>query len=195
MFQLYLETCCAVCLVAQSYPTLGDLVDCSPCQAPLSMGILQARILEWVVMPSSRGSSQPRARTGVSCIAGGFFTSWATREAHRNGVRGKFVQILIRINLLRLHSVTSVEGKVSWVVLLWELKKVSCESKNEETISSLWNMYLHGCCIVKKQVICWTEFNLFWWSSVITVKNSYYILKYSHSYTPNMATCPILKRS
>ena len=43
-------------------------------QAPLSMGILQARILEWVTMPSSRGSSQPRDPTHVSCIAGGFFT-------------------------------------------------------------------------------------------------------------------------
>ena len=43
--------------------------------------ILQARILEWVAFPFSRGSSQPRNRTQVSCIAGGFFTSWATREA------------------------------------------------------------------------------------------------------------------
>ena len=51
------------------------------CQAPLSMGILQARILERVAMPSSRGSSQPRDRPQVSHIAGRFFTSWATREA------------------------------------------------------------------------------------------------------------------
>ena len=43
-------------------------------QAPLSMGILQARGLEWIVMPSSRGSSQPRDGTQVSRIAGGFFT-------------------------------------------------------------------------------------------------------------------------
>ena len=42
-------------------------------QAPLSMGILQARILEWVAMPSSRGSSQPRDQTQVSHIAGVFF--------------------------------------------------------------------------------------------------------------------------
>ena len=41
---------------------------------------LQARILEWVAVPFSRGSSQPRDRTQVSIIAGGFFTSWATRE-------------------------------------------------------------------------------------------------------------------
>ena len=44
-------------------------------------GILQARILEWVAIPFSRGSFQPRVRTQVFCIAGGFFTSWATREA------------------------------------------------------------------------------------------------------------------
>ena len=41
-------------------------------------GILQARILEGVAVPFSSGSSWPRIRTGVSCIAGGFFTSWAT---------------------------------------------------------------------------------------------------------------------
>jgi len=38
-------------------------------------GILQARILEWVAFPLSRGSSQPRDQTQVSCLAGGFFTS------------------------------------------------------------------------------------------------------------------------
>ena len=37
------------------------------------------RILEWVAYPFSRGSSQPRNQTRVSCIAGGYFTSWATR--------------------------------------------------------------------------------------------------------------------
>ena len=49
-------------------------------QAPLSIGILQARILKWVAMPSSRASSQPNDRTQVSYIAGGFFTIWSTRE-------------------------------------------------------------------------------------------------------------------
>ena len=38
-------------------------------------------ILEWVVYPFSRGSSQPRDWTGISCIAGRFFTNWAMREA------------------------------------------------------------------------------------------------------------------
>ena len=40
------------------------------------------RILEWVTYPFSSRSSWPRNWTGVSCIAGGFFTSWAKREAH-----------------------------------------------------------------------------------------------------------------
>ena len=44
-------------------------------QAPLSMGIFQVRILEWVAMPSSRGSSQPRNGTQISHIAGRFFTT------------------------------------------------------------------------------------------------------------------------
>ena len=50
-------------------------------QVPLSVGILQARILEWVVISFSRSSSQLRDRTQVSRIVGGFFTIWATREA------------------------------------------------------------------------------------------------------------------
>ena len=50
--------------------------------APLSMGILQTRILEWVAMPSSRGNSQPKNWTQVSYIVDGFFTVWAIREAH-----------------------------------------------------------------------------------------------------------------
>ena len=44
-------------------------------------GILQASILEWVAISFSRGSSRPKNRTQFSCIAGRFFTSWATREA------------------------------------------------------------------------------------------------------------------
>ena len=53
--------------------SLCDPVDCSLPGSSVH-GILQARILEWVAMPFSRGSSQPRDRTQVSCMAGGFFT-------------------------------------------------------------------------------------------------------------------------
>ena len=55
-------------LVTQSCPTLCDPTDCSPPGSSVCR-ILQARILEWVAMPSSRGSSRPRGRAHVSCIS------------------------------------------------------------------------------------------------------------------------------
>ena len=66
--------------IAQLCPTLRDLMDCS---LPVSSvyGIFQARILEWVAISFSRGSSWPRDQTRVSHIAGRCFTLWATREA------------------------------------------------------------------------------------------------------------------
>ena len=68
-------------LVAQSCPALYDPMDCSLPGSSLSMGILQARILEWVAIPFSRGFSRPTDQTQISCIAGRFFTIWAMREA------------------------------------------------------------------------------------------------------------------
>ena len=62
-----------MCLVTQSCPTLYDPMDYSPSGSSVH-GILQARVLEWVAMPSSRGSSQPRDQTQVSHITGRFFT-------------------------------------------------------------------------------------------------------------------------
>ena len=67
-------------LVTQSYPTLCDPVDCSLPGSSVH-GILQARVLEWVDISFSKRSSQPRDWTQVSCIAGRFFTTWATGEA------------------------------------------------------------------------------------------------------------------
>ena len=49
-------------------------------------GILQARILEWVAVPFSSGSSQPRGWTQVSRIAGGFFADWASRKPKNTAV-------------------------------------------------------------------------------------------------------------
>ena len=72
--------------VAQSCPTLCDPVDCSPPGSSIH-GILQARILEWVAISFSRGSSWPRDQTWVSHIAGRCFNLWATMEWH--GVAAK----------------------------------------------------------------------------------------------------------
>ena len=68
-----------LCLVAKLCPTLCDPMDCSPLGSSVHRDF-QARILEWVATPTSRGSSQPRNRTQVSHIAGRFFTVWGTRH-------------------------------------------------------------------------------------------------------------------
>ena len=65
---------------AQSCPTLCDPVDYSLPGSSLH-GILQARVLEWVAIAFSRGSSRPRDQTRVSRIPGSRFNLWATREA------------------------------------------------------------------------------------------------------------------
>ena len=67
-------------LVSQLCPTLCDPIDCSLPGSSIH-GIFQARILERVAIPFFRGSFQPRDLTQVSCIAGRFFTIWATTEA------------------------------------------------------------------------------------------------------------------
>ena len=66
-----------IVLITQLCTTLCDPMDCSPPGSSVH-GILQARIPEWVAIPFSRGSSQPRDQTQILCTAGGFFTTWAT---------------------------------------------------------------------------------------------------------------------
>ena len=87
-------TMCAVCISLQCGPTLCNHMNCSP-QGSSGHGISQARILEWVAIPFSRGYSWPRDQTWVSCIAGRFFTFWATREA-------QIITIIITISKLKL---------------------------------------------------------------------------------------------
>ena len=72
-------------LAAQLCSTLCDCIDCRPPGSAVH-GVLQTRILEWVVIPFSRESSQPRDGTCISCITGKFFTIWATRKVHGLGV-------------------------------------------------------------------------------------------------------------
>ena len=56
-------------------------------------GILQARILEWIIIPFSRGSSQPRDRIQVSCTAARFFSIWVTREPHDLTLASKHFEV------------------------------------------------------------------------------------------------------
>ena len=130
--------------VAQSCPALCDPMDY------IVHGILQARILEWVAFPFSRGSSQPRDRTQVSHIAGGLFTSWATREAHRR-YNNKENKDIIIMNVRRMVTfreedrVVTREGhtwslwKSGHVLLLWTAWLLH--------VCSLYN-YLFKCLVI-----------------------------------------------
>ena len=95
--------------VTQSCPTLCDLMDCN-LPGSLVHGILQARVLEWVAISFSRGSSHPRDRTRVSCTAGGRFTIWATREAW-----GKcFIFWFANFNLQQLRRQIPASHSMGW---------------------------------------------------------------------------------
>ena len=78
---IYISYMCCASSLSHVRLSVTPWMDCSP-PGPSVHRSLQARILEWVAMASSRGSSQPRDQTQVSCIAGGFFTVWAIREVH-----------------------------------------------------------------------------------------------------------------
>jgi len=114
-------------LVAQSCPTLCDPVDCSPPGSSVH-GILQARILEWAAISFSRRPSRPRDRTQVSCITGGFFTSWACREAQNLWAYSKNL-----ITLVASQEENSVVGgwrmwgNFAIIILLHHLRYPFCE--------------------------------------------------------------------
>ena len=92
------------------------------------------RILEWVAYPFSSGSSRPRNRTGVSCIAGGFFTSWATREALKSCLRHKWY----------LSSVFLASSFSTILFFLW------CNYQNQGEIKAIITVSLVTFCIFKK---------------------------------------------
>jgi len=79
-------------LLTQSCLTLCNSMDCS-LPASSAHGILQTRMLEWVAIPFSRKSSQPRNPTQVSCNAGRFFSVWVTREAPKEVVVPNIMQL------------------------------------------------------------------------------------------------------
>ena len=83
--------------VAQSCQTLCDPMD-GNLPGSVVHGIFQARILEWAAISFSRGSSQPRDRTWISCIADRRFTVWATREALGGYTLNKRYNILSILN-------------------------------------------------------------------------------------------------
>ena len=69
-----------VCVSCSAVSDSFNPMDCCPPDSS-DHGIVQAKVLEWVGIPFSSGSSRPRDRTQVSCIAGRWFTNWAISEA------------------------------------------------------------------------------------------------------------------
>ena len=93
------QRCKKSAIAAQSYPTLSKPMDSSLPGSSVH-GILQARILEWVAISLSRGSSQPRERIWISHIAGRFFTISATGEVTEKKSTRKADPKIVVLNLI-----------------------------------------------------------------------------------------------
>ena len=130
--------CVCVCVCSQPRPTLCDPTDCSPPGCSVH-GILQARTLEWVAMPSSRGSSWPRifwnlSLTSPALLAGRFFT---TILIWTNGWRYTFLTILLLANLscskVKIHkNIARGTPRHSWHKMMSE--------EDEQSMVSLWQI-------------------------------------------------------
>ena len=94
-------------------------------------GTAQARILEWVAFPFSRGSSQPRDRTQVSCIAGGFFTSRAETQGKPKNTGVHILSLLQRI-------FPTQESNQDPLHCRWILYQLSTERKKVKSLSRVW---------------------------------------------------------
>ena len=92
---------------------------CDPMDYTLH-GILQARILEWEAFPFSKGSSQPKSQTGVSCIAGRFFTNRAIREEEEKHNGEKALYQSSQASITKYHRLGGLTNKTycSW---MWSL--------------------------------------------------------------------------
>ena len=142
-------------LVTQSCLTLCYRMDCSLPGSSVH-GILQARILEWFAIPFSRGSSQLRDQTQVSCIWGRFFIIWTTSEVHWemslvNNYHHTYKNFFIFLWWELLRS-TLIKFKLCSTVLL--------------TIVPCCALYSHDLCIL------WVEFYTFWASTHFTYPTS-----------------------
>ena len=108
-----------LCLVTESCPTLCNPMDCT-CQAPLSMGFLQERILEWVAMPS-RGSSQPRIKSTSPAMQADSLPS----EPPGNRL---VVQLLSHVRLFVTPWTAELQASLSFTISQSLLKLMSIES-------------------------------------------------------------------
>ena len=102
--------------VAQLCPTLCDPMNCSLPGFSVH-GIFQTRILEWVAISFSRGSSQPRDQIQISCIAGRLLTGWAMREVQKSESESCSVMYSLRPHGL-VHEILQA-GILEWVAFIF----------------------------------------------------------------------------
>ena len=103
-------------LITQSCLTLCDRINCSPPGSSV-LGIPQARMLEWIVIPFSRGTSQPRDWTLVFCVTGRFFTvCTAGKLMRRNTESWMESRISIFFHRLPLHPLAELIVVIRWIV-------------------------------------------------------------------------------
>ena len=112
-------------LVAQSCLTLCDPMDYSPPGSSVH-GIFQARVLEWVAIFFSRGSSQPRDRTWVSHIVSRRFTDWATREVMNIYFNFNFKLITNIFFFYYKYVLWNVWSTLYWKIICLKLKCNRC---------------------------------------------------------------------
>ena len=154
------EKMCACVLVAQSYLTLCDPMDCSQPGSSVH-GISQARILEWVAISFFRSSSQLRDQTCVSCIADRFFTVWVTREAQTKDNQYKFIYA---VNNIRLRKIKDTDGRDGWRKVMQERIKNTIEHL------CMVERFCHGSEKTITVDFTWTKPNLLLLSKKVKVK-------------------------
>ena len=138
--------------VASSCPTLCDPMDYAV------HGILQARILEWVAVPFSRGSSQPRDWTQDSSIAGRFFASWAIREAHNySKLMNNYSTLMVKIISIKRNFSLPFLLNHSIFVLTWKFLLPYLVGKIREKVKMCFKRKIN-----QKNCFIWVSFMLLW---------------------------------
>ena len=121
------------------------------CIFNILFGILQARMLEWIAISFSSGFSQPRDWTKVSCIAGRFFTGWATREAHIKHYDSLYWNLAGSQSPVSEHQ-GSAPVRCEAILTKWMDEMYVFSSKYHENSMKSWtaigflkNVFIYGC--------------------------------------------------
>ena len=115
---------CTGVLVTQSCPTLCDPMECSP-QGSSVCGFLQARILEWVAIPFSRGCLQPGNQTQVACTASRFFYLRQQRSPVLvTALSAKLMLLNLNIKLRSISDALGIPATLHIILCLWVLSNI-----------------------------------------------------------------------